>query len=131
MAGLHPQSDNNYGNNTSTRNNKNLLFDFLFGVFTIFSIVPCLFFCHKLKKKYKGYIKDIKALKNTNTEKIKLLPRSPSTCSICIDQFKENEVIRIMPCNHQFHQKCVDPWILNYRKECPLCRQLIHEQLSP
>ena len=125
MAGQNPQSDNNYGNN------KTLLFDFFLGVFTIFSIVPCLFICHKLKKKYKGYMKSRKALKNTNTEKIKLLPRSPSTCSICIDQFKENEVIRIMPCQHQFHKKCVDPWILNYRKECPLCRQLIHGGLSP
>ena len=131
MAGQNPQSDNYYGNNTSNINNKTYLRDFLFGVFTVLSIVPCLFICHKIKKKYRGYIKDRKALQNTNTETIKLLPRSPSTCSICIDQFKENEVIRIMPCNHQFHKECVDPWILNYRKECPLCRQLIHGGLSP
>jgi len=48
------------------------------------------------------------------------------TCSICFDEFKENEFKRSLDeCNHTFHKKCIDKW---FRKNsssmnCPLCRK--------
>ncbi|GAB0143843.1 hypothetical protein EsHS_00004345 [Epichloe bromicola] len=43
-------------------------------------------------------------------------------CSICTEDFKVGEDVRVLPCNHQFHPHCVDPWLMNVSGTCPLCR---------
>ena len=43
-------------------------------------------------------------------------------CSICTEDFKKGEEVRLLPCNHKFHPDCVDPWLLNVSGTCPLCR---------
>lgn len=43
-------------------------------------------------------------------------------CSICLSDYKESDVVRVLPeCGHVFHLRCVDPW-LRLRPTCPLCR---------
>jgi hypothetical protein len=41
-------------------------------------------------------------------------------CSICTEDFKVGEDVRVLPCNHQFHPQCVDPWLVNISGTCPL-----------
>jgi hypothetical protein len=41
-------------------------------------------------------------------------------CSICTEDFKEGEDMRVLPCNHQFHPNCIDPWLINVSGTCPL-----------
>ncbi|PHH69342.1 hypothetical protein CDD80_6817 [Ophiocordyceps camponoti-rufipedis] len=43
-------------------------------------------------------------------------------CSICTEDFRVGEDVRVLPCNHQFHPNCVDPWLVNVSGTCPLCR---------
>ncbi|KHO01984.1 Zinc finger, RING/FYVE/PHD-type [Metarhizium album ARSEF 1941] len=43
-------------------------------------------------------------------------------CSICTEDFTVGEDVRVLPCNHQFHPHCVDPWLVNVSGTCPLCR---------
>ncbi|KYK55701.1 RING-7 protein [Drechmeria coniospora] len=43
-------------------------------------------------------------------------------CSICTEDFKVGEDVRVLPCNHQFHPNCVDPWLIDVSGTCPLCR---------
>ncbi|PNY29558.1 Protein goliath [Tolypocladium capitatum] len=43
-------------------------------------------------------------------------------CSICTEDFKVGEDVRVLPCNHRFHPDCVDPWLVNVSGTCPLCR---------
>ncbi|XP_063967543.1 E3 ubiquitin-protein ligase ZNRF3-like [Lytechinus pictus] len=43
-----------------------------------------------------------------------------SICAICLEEFREGEELRIVPCAHEFHKHCVDPWLLSNRT-CPLC----------
>jgi len=47
------------------------------------------------------------------------------TCPICIVDFEEGDDLRVLPCegNHRFHQRCVDPWLLELSSSCPICRQ--------
>ncbi|XP_030533828.1 RING-H2 finger protein ATL39-like [Rhodamnia argentea] len=49
-------------------------------------------------------------------------------CSICLGEYQEREVLRIMPkCGHNFHLSCIDTW-LRKRSTCPVCR--LHVQDS-
>ena len=41
-------------------------------------------------------------------------------CSICTEDFKVGEDVRVLPCNHQYHPNCVDPWLINISGTCPL-----------
>lgn len=46
-------------------------------------------------------------------------------CSICISDYKESEILRMMPqCHHYFHRDCVDTW-LKVNGSCPVCRNLL------
>lgn len=41
-------------------------------------------------------------------------------CPVCIEDFVHDEQLRVLPCQHQFHPDCVDPWLLNVSGSCPL-----------
>ncbi|KAJ8540441.1 hypothetical protein K7X08_030360 [Anisodus acutangulus] len=43
------------------------------------------------------------------------------TCSVCLEQVNDGELIRSLPCLHQFHANCIDPW-LRQRGTCPVCK---------
>ncbi|KAI9802895.1 MAG: hypothetical protein M1825_002126 [Sarcosagium campestre] len=43
-------------------------------------------------------------------------------CSICTEDFVKGEDVRVLPCDHQYHPACIDPWLLNVSGTCPLCR---------
>uniref|UniRef100_A0A674J080 RING-type domain-containing protein n=1 Tax=Terrapene triunguis TaxID=2587831 RepID=A0A674J080_9SAUR len=46
-----------------------------------------------------------------------LLPR----CVVCFSDFEARQLLRVLPCNHEFHAKCVDKW-LKANRTCPICR---------
>lgn len=41
-------------------------------------------------------------------------------CPICTDDFVKGQDVRVLPCNHQFHPECIDPWLVNVSGTCPL-----------
>lgn len=43
------------------------------------------------------------------------------TCSVCLEQVNEGELVRSLPCLHQFHTLCIDPW-LRQQATCPVCK---------
>lgn len=42
------------------------------------------------------------------------------SCPICTDDFIKGQDLRVLPCNHQFHPECIDPWLINVSGTCPL-----------
>ncbi len=46
--------------------------------------------------------------------------RIPSSCSICAEDYSEGEELRKLPCGHVFHKACVDPWLRDRARTCPL-----------
>ncbi|XP_055003154.1 E3 ubiquitin-protein ligase ZNRF3 [Sorex araneus] len=51
---------------------------------------------------------------------------STSDCAICLEKYIDGEELRVIPCTHRFHRKCVDPWLLQHHT-CPHCRHNIIE----
>ena len=54
-------------------------------------------------------------------------PGNPhSTCSICLDEFKDEEIHVAFHCLHNFHRRCIDELIRtnknNKNVQCPTCR---------
>lgn len=43
-------------------------------------------------------------------------------CTICLSEFEEKDHVRLLKCNHFFHQVCIDPYLKNYNNKCPMCR---------
>jgi len=54
-------------------------------------------------------------LKENNKHKL-------DTCSICFENFKDEDICRELKCCHMFHTACVDTWLAEHIT-CPVCRE--------
>lgn len=45
-------------------------------------------------------------------------------CPICLENFKLEEKVILLPCNHSYHECCVKLWF-ERQNHCPVCRQEI------
>lgn len=45
-------------------------------------------------------------------------------CSICLENYKKDDMIIILSCNHNFHEPCLKEWTKN-NNSCPHCRENI------
>ncbi|KAJ8380177.1 hypothetical protein SKAU_G00009550 [Synaphobranchus kaupii] len=121
------------------------------GIFLAFFVVVslvCLVLLIKIKLKQRRSQSSmnrmaIQALEKMETRKFKakskgqresscgasdtLSSSSTSDCAICLEKYIDGEELRVIPCAHRFHKKCVDPWLLQHHT-CPHCRHNIIEQ---
>ncbi|XP_043695153.1 RING-H2 finger protein ATL78-like [Telopea speciosissima] len=53
------------------------------------------------------------------------LPGLDTECVICLSEFAPGERVRVLPnCNHGFHTRCIDKWLLEH-SSCPTCRHCL------
>ncbi|XP_056274874.1 E3 ubiquitin-protein ligase znrf3 isoform X2 [Pseudoliparis swirei] len=119
------------------------------GIFLAFFVVVslvCLVLLIKIKLKQRRSQSSmnrmaIQALEKMETRKFKakgkvqresggsdsLSSSSTADCAICLERYVDGEEMRVIPCAHRFHKKCVDPWLLQHHT-CPHCRHNIIEQ---
>ncbi|GMH33083.1 hypothetical protein BSKO_00917 [Bryopsis sp. KO-2023] len=55
---------------------------------------------------------------------------SNSSCSICYEDYDTDDILRVLPCNHNFHLECIDRWFLSSPENikpltCPYCNSSI------
>lgn len=46
-------------------------------------------------------------------------------CVVCRDEFEEGDGVRVLPCFHTFHVRCIDPWLF-INKTCPVCHTNVY-----
>ena len=70
---------------------------------------------------------DFERLKTINfTEENKVLYKDKD-CNICIENYNQNESIKVLPCGHLFHLDCIKNWLCNEKVNCPVCRKDVRE----
>jgi len=53
-------------------------------------------------------------------------------CPICLDDYQDDDLLRILPCKHEFHAACVDQWLIHRKRYCPLCKyDVFPDERSP
>ncbi|KAI8644731.1 hypothetical protein BD408DRAFT_412807 [Parasitella parasitica] len=53
---------------------------------------------------------------------IKLDAPVNNMCVVCLEAFKIGDQVRELPCHHEYHCSCIDPWLTSKSGECPLCK---------
>jgi len=55
----------------------------------------------------------------------KMKENDPETCAVCIDDFKDGDKLRVLPCRHEYHVECIDLWLTTRKRFCPICKRSI------
>jgi hypothetical protein len=50
--------------------------------------------------------------------------KCPERCVICLGKFKSRHVVTELPCEHYYHQACINIW-LETHNTCPMCRGVV------
>eukprot|EP00930_Biecheleria_cincta_P071204 TRINITY_DN58724_c0_g1_i1.p1 TRINITY_DN58724_c0_g1~~TRINITY_DN58724_c0_g1_i1.p1 ORF type:complete len:235 (+),score=41.39 TRINITY_DN58724_c0_g1_i1:67-771(+) len=45
-------------------------------------------------------------------------------CTVCLDNFTHGDELRMLPCTHRYHRKCIDKWLAR-SPACPVCKHNI------
>jgi len=52
----------------------------------------------------------------------KVASNTVERCLICLDDYEQDDDLRLLSCRHVFHKLCVDRWLEQGRNNCPACR---------
>jgi len=80
-------------------------------------------------KELKSWLKDRNITDRGCLEKEELVLRVSQSgfysdeCYICLNDYGQGEELRCLPCLHEFHTSCIDKWLGDVHRTCPLCRE--------
>lgn len=109
-----------------------LPFSILIGLCFLIMIFYMIYKCVREERRLrrhrlpKNMLKKLPILKYT-----KNCDLSQDTCVICLDEFAEGDKLRVLPCKHPYHSHCIDPWLTENRRVCPICKRKVFTKRQP
>ncbi len=84
---------------------------------------------HQINESYEEFIITYEIKNQHQNHKLQKFPKYQlgkkddinEKCIICLENYTQKCYKRNLPCNHYFHKKCIDKWILKCKPTCPLC----------
>ncbi|EDV48034.1 E3 ubiquitin-protein ligase RNF13 isoform X1 [Drosophila erecta] len=104
-----------------------LPFSILIGMCFIIMVIYMIYKCireqrrmrrHRLPKSMLKKLPVLRYTKNNANNKY-------DTCVICLEDFIEDDKLRVLPCSHPYHTHCIDPWLTENRRVCPICKRKV------
>jgi E3 ubiquitin-protein ligase RNF13 len=92
------------------------------GIMLGFCIVFTNWICQRARKRMTLLSK--RKLKKLPVHKFKTGDRF-DTCAICLEEYVDGDKLRVLPCGHAYHCKCIDPWLTEKMNTCPLCKDVV------
>lgn len=127
---VNPNGHIQHYNNTETYENSYYQLEIMLGViFTAFASVQFIKFYNIIKNNIYNRRRRIRrSLNRVNIDSLNTVilrdRLQDNTCSVCLEEFKDDDILVKLNCNHIFHKECLEPW-LNNNTNCPMCRQNI------
>jgi len=83
---------------------------------------------------YKWFVDRRRRRRNRlSTKKLKKIPLKKfvkgdpyDVCAICLEEYEEQDELRVLPCNHAYHAACIDPWLTKNKRQCPVCKRKVN-----
>ena len=108
-----------------------LLYSFL-ALTGLLAIVLLSYILFKFIQNYKRHYLPRAAVKRLPTHKFKPGDEFES-CAVCLEDYEDGDKLRLLPCDHGYHAKCIDMWLVKTDSVCPQCRKRVfssNENLS-
>ena len=124
----NPHNSNNYPNSTSSFMMNGMLGLNVFFLGTIIiSFGLYVARCIDLHRQNRRIIRENRRSRQridvNNLNTLLLCNELPDeSCSICLEEFKTGDNIKKLNCTHVFHKECLEPWLNNNNRNCPMCR---------
>lgn len=58
--------------------------------------------------------------------KVVNLKEGRECCSVCLEDFKDGDQMKNLPCNHDYHVGCIDQWLAT-NATCPVCKASVKD----
>ena len=96
-----------------------MLFAIVVGICFLIMLAIMIFKCIQDRRRERRHRLPKSSLKKIPTKKFVAGDEEQyETCCICLDDYEVGDKLRILPCGHAYHMKCIDPWLLKNKRVC-------------
>ena len=130
---LNPHSGPDINNNHNNEPHSLLNMNSMLGLYLFLSVTGIVSIGLYISRCIEEHRESIRIIRRNNRSRQRINVNSLNTlllcdelpddsCSICLEDFKTGDNIKKLNCTHIFHKECLEPWLNDNNRNCPMCR---------